>query len=97
MPSCFVSNVFSGQDSGIRIDIVEDVARIVKTSVETNEPWRGQDTSHPAGIITKEDTSKCSESTHEIGAHRHRRLNTLEVARAMDDGGYCPTRHIAVC
>src|SRR5271156_5058193 len=97
MPGCFISNVFGRQDSSIRIDFGEDVARIVKASIESNEPRHGQDTSHPASIITKEDASKCGKSTHEVGPHCHRRLNAPEIAGAMDDGDYCSTRHIGVC
>ena len=94
MPGCFVCNVIGGQDSSIRVDIREDIAGIVKARVESNEPWHGQDTSHPAGIISKEDASKCGKSTHEVGPHRHRRLNATEIARTMDNVAYCSTRHI---
>ena len=63
-------------------------------SVLTDEVWHCQDTTHPAGIITKEDTAKGSKGTDQVGSHGDWGLEARRVRRPRNDNGcYSSSRH----
>ena len=68
--------------------------RVRHASVLTDEVWHCQDTAHPAGIITKEDTTKGSKGTDQVGSHGDGGLEARRVRRPRNDNGcYSSSRH----
>lgn len=61
------------------------------TSVLVNVVVHAHNTSHPSSIITKEDTTKCGESAHEIGLESDGRLDTLGIG---GPGEYSTSSHL---
>jgi len=70
-------------------DVGESILRIFETGVETDEVWHSQDTTHPSGIITKEDTTEGGEGTHEVCLDGHGGLDTRGIGGALDDQSAC--------
>lgn len=65
-----------------------------QASVLADEVLHGQDTTHPAGVIAEEDTTKGSEGTYEVGPHSDGGFKARRVRRARNDNGcYSSTRH----
>lgn len=78
---------------GIGVDIRVNVEWVVLAGDHANEVWHSQNTSHPSSIVSEEDTSKCGESTHEVGLHGDRSLNAIGVIGASDDASDFVSRH----
>ena len=80
-----VEGFYSGRVVGVRVR---------HASVLTDEVWHCQDTTHPAGIITKEDTTKGSKGTDQVGSHGDGGLEARRVRRPRNDNGcYSSSRH----
>lgn len=76
-------------DSGSIIGV-----RVRQASVLTDEVFHGQDTTHPASVVTEEDTTEGSEGTDEVGPHGDGGLEPRRVRRARNDNGcYTSSRH----
>lgn len=65
--------------------------RIRHASVLTDEVLHGQNTAHPAGVITEEDTTKGSEGTDQVCSYGDRGLKARRIRRACND--YSSSRH----
>ena len=62
--------------------------------VLANEVWHGQDTTHPASVITEEDATKGSEGADQVGSHGDGGLEARRIRRPRnDDGSYSSSRH----
>ena len=65
-----------------------------QASVLTDEVWHGQNTTHPTGVVTKEDTTKGSKGTDQVGSHGNGGFEAGCVGRAGNDNGcYSSARH----
>ena len=65
-----------------------------QASVLTDEVFHGQNTAHPAGVITEEDTTKGSKGTDQVSSDGDGGLEARRVRRACDDDGcYSSSRH----
>ena len=65
-----------------------------QASVLADEVGHGQNTTHPARIITEEDATKGSKGADEIGPDGDGGLEARRVRRAGDDdGSYSSSRH----
>ena len=82
-------------ESGLEVRVVGGVfVRVRDASVLTDKVWHCQDTTHPAGIITKEDTAKGSKGTDQVGSYGDRGLEARRVRRPRNDNGcYSSSRH----
>ena len=68
--------------------------RVRQAGVLTDEVRHGQDTTHPAGVVTEEDTTKGGEGTDKVGPQGDGGLEPRRVRRARDDYGcYSSSRH----
>lgn len=68
--------------------------RIRHAGVLTNEVFHGQNTAHPAGVITEEDTTKGSKGTDQVGSYGDGGLEARRVRRARyDNRCYSSSRH----
>ena len=78
-------------------DIVVIWVRLVgvrQACVLADEVWHGQDTTHPAGVIPKEDATKGSEGTDQVGSHGDGGFEARRIRRPRnDDGSYSSSRH----
>ena len=62
--------------------------------VLADEVWHGQDTTHPASVITEEDATKGSEGTDHVGSHGDGGFEARRIRRPRnDDGSYSSSRH----
>ena len=61
--------------------------RIGKTGVLADEVPHGQNASHPARVISKEDATKGGKSAHEIGLDGDGGLDTFSIGGPRDDHG----------
>lgn len=65
-----------------------------QASVLADEVWHSQDTTHPTGVVTEEDTTKGGKGTDEVGPHGNGGLEARRVRRPRnDDGSYSSSRH----
>lgn len=65
-----------------------------QASVLADEVWHSQDTTHPTGVVTEEDTTKGGKGTDEVGPHGNGGLEAGRVRRPRnDDGSYSSSRH----
>ena len=65
-----------------------------QTGVLTDEVFHGQNTTHPACIVPKEDTTKGGKGTDQVGSHGDGGLEARRVRRARNDNGcYSSSRH----
>lgn len=71
---------------------IELYVGIFVTSVLLDEVVHSQDTSHPTGIITEEDTSKSRKGDDEVGPKGHGGLDAVDIGSA-GDGNDASTRH----
>ena len=68
--------------------------RVRHAGVLTDEVLHGQNTTHPAGVVTEEDTTKGSKGTDQVGSHGDGSLEARRVRRARNDNGcYSSSRH----
>lgn len=68
--------------------------RVRHAGVLTDEVFHCQNTAHPAGVITEEDTSKGSKGTDQVGSHGDGGFEARRVRRARNDNGcYSSSRH----
>ncbi len=70
----------------------EDDIGIFGASVLLDEVVHTKDTSHPAGIITKEDTTKGSKGNNQVGPDGNGCLNTVDIGSARN-GNDSTSRH----
>jgi hypothetical protein len=66
---------------------------ILCASVLLDEEVHVQDTTHPTGIITKEDTTESCESNNQVSAKSDGSFDTTDVGRARN-GDDTTTRHL---
>lgn len=65
-----------------------------QASVLADKVWHGQNTTHPACVVTEEDATKGSKGADEIGPHGDGGLEARRVRRPRDDdGSYSSSRH----
>lgn len=65
-----------------------------QAGVLTDEVFHGQNTTHPAGVVAEEDTTKGREGTDQVGPHSDGGLEARRVRRAGNDNGcYSSSRH----
>lgn len=65
-----------------------------QAGVLTDEVLHGQNTTHPAGVVAEEDTTKGREGTDQVGPHSDGGLEARRVRRAGNDNGcYSSSRH----
>ena len=82
-------------DVGVRGGVgAIDVGGVLHASVLADEVRHGKHTSHPSSIISEEDTTKGSESTHEVCLDSHGGLDTLGIGRAANNS---IARHCCCC
>lgn len=67
--------------------------RVFSASVLLDEEVHVEDTSHPAGIITEEDTTEGCESNNQVGTDGDRSLNAVDIGRA-GHGDDSTSRHV---
>lgn len=68
--------------------------RVRQASVLTDEIFHGQHTTHPAGVVTEEDTTKGSKGADQVGSHGDGSLEARRVRRPRNDNGCCSSsRH----
>ena len=68
--------------------------RVRQACVLADEVWHGQDTTHPASVITEEDAAKGSEGTDQVGSQGDGGFEVRRIRRPRnDDGSYSSSRH----
>jgi len=59
-------------------------SRVWSSRILVNIVLHSHDSSHPSRVVSEEDTTKCSESAHEVGLQGNGSFDTRGIGRTMD-------------
>lgn len=70
------------------------LVRVRQAGILADEVWHGQNTTHPARVVTEEDTTKGGKGTDQVGPQGDGGLEPRRVRRARNDNVcYSSSRH----